>query len=318
MRTLRLLAAASALSLLAATSHQAHAQPAKAGAVEDARVHFQRGVDLFTERNFGAALVEFRRANESAPNYRLLYNIGQTCHELSDYVCAIQAFQDYLAKGGKELAEQRVAEVEDAIKRLRARVGTIVVTTSVAGAEIQLDDQVVGTSPLATPITVSAGRRRLSATKAGYSPLAKVVEVAGGDSTTVTLTFDAPAAKPEAPGAAAPKEAAPAGHPVPTGVWIGVGLTAALTAGAVVTGVFAGRAHSDYAKALDTFPTTASAIDDAATKTRTLSIAGDVLAGSAVVSGALTLILGLTLKDSGPAHVGVAAGPTSLGVHGRF
>jgi hypothetical protein len=314
-----MLVAASAVAFVSAVAPEGLAQKAPSpAAVEEARGHFQRGVDLFTERNFGAALVEFRRANEAAPNYRLLYNVGQTCHELADYVCALQSFQDYLAKGGREIPDTRVAEVEGSIRKLRARVATVVVTVSVPGAEVVVDDQAVGISPLAAPLTLSAGRRRLSATKAGLVPVVKVVDLAGGDTATVALAFDAPAGKPAeaAPVAVAPDE--PGSRGVPAGVWIGVGVTAALAAGAVVTGVFAGRAHSDYEQTLGTFPTTASAVDDAASKTRRLSIAGDVLAGAAVLSGALTLVLGLTVKGGPPARVSVSAGPTSLAVDGRF
>jgi hypothetical protein len=315
MTSLRTRAAMGAVALVTSMTAIAHADTPPQ-AVEQARGHFQRGVELFGERNFGAALVEFRRANEAVPNHRLLYNIGQTCHELQDYVCAIQSFQEYLAKGGKDIAETRVAEVEETIKKLRGRVATIVVTVNEPGAEVQVDDRAVGTSPLSTPVTVSAGKRRLTATKAGRTPLARVVELAGGETTTVALAFEAD--KPAAGAPAPPPEPAAEPRGVPAGVWVGVGLTAALTAGAVVTGVLAGRAHSDYEQALATYPTTRGAIDDAASKTRTLSIAGDVLAGGAVLAGGLTLIFGLTSRSSAPAKVGVAASPTSIAVTGRF
>ena len=57
-------------------------------ATEQARAHFQRGVDYYTEGDLAAALVEFERAYALQPAYRLLYNLGQVTYELRDYAAA--------------------------------------------------------------------------------------------------------------------------------------------------------------------------------------------------------------------------------------
>ena len=46
--------------------------------VRRAQGHFQRGVELYGERNYDGALAEFSRAHELSPNYRVLYNLAQT------------------------------------------------------------------------------------------------------------------------------------------------------------------------------------------------------------------------------------------------
>ena len=45
------------------------------GGVSSARDHFMRGVELYQDEEYEAALAEFFRANEIAPHYGLLYNI---------------------------------------------------------------------------------------------------------------------------------------------------------------------------------------------------------------------------------------------------
>jgi hypothetical protein len=47
-------------------------------AVKDAEAHFHRNVDLYKDSDYGGALVEFQRAYDLAPNYRVLFNLGQT------------------------------------------------------------------------------------------------------------------------------------------------------------------------------------------------------------------------------------------------
>src|SRR5256885_16109878 len=59
--------------------------PAK---MEGARQRYQRGLQLFNEPNFEAARVEFERAYQLAPSYKILYNIGLCYEQLGDYVQA--------------------------------------------------------------------------------------------------------------------------------------------------------------------------------------------------------------------------------------
>ena len=83
------------LCLLLQSSALAQSPEQKAQASQ----HFRRGVELFQEEAFRAALAEFQRAYEIAPDYRLLYNIGQTKLELHDYLGAAQSYERYLQAG---------------------------------------------------------------------------------------------------------------------------------------------------------------------------------------------------------------------------
>ena len=80
---------------------------ARADNTEEAKSHFQRAVDLFHEADFRAALIEFQRAYDAAPNYKVLYNLGQTAQELQDYAGALKAFRGYLDGGGREIPAAR-------------------------------------------------------------------------------------------------------------------------------------------------------------------------------------------------------------------
>src|SRR5262245_23071216 len=95
---------------------QARAEDADAqGDVDTGRSHFKNGVDYYRDGDLGAALIEFKRAYAAAPNYRLLYNLGQVSHELLDYTNAQAYFQRYLSEGGAEIEAARRQEVETAL-----------------------------------------------------------------------------------------------------------------------------------------------------------------------------------------------------------
>src|SRR5256885_2175420 len=98
-------------------------RPAAADApVEEARIRFQRGVQLFHEGSFEAALAEFRKAYQVAPSYRLLYNIGQVHYELHDYVGALKSFRQYLTDGSTDIPADRRVAVEAEIRKLEGLV----------------------------------------------------------------------------------------------------------------------------------------------------------------------------------------------------
>ncbi|MBW2459762.1 MAG: PEGA domain-containing protein, partial [Deltaproteobacteria bacterium] len=194
------------LGWLVATTVVPPAQAGDADREEDAdpraeaSKRFRQGVKLYNDGDFVAALVEFKRAYELKPHYRVLYNLGQTSRGLKDYAAALHAYEQYLEEGGTKLKPQRRKEVEGHVEDLTARVGTLTVTTNVDGAEIQIDDVVVGVSPLDEPIVVNVGRRRIVATLTGHAPARRVLEVAGTDELEVELELtDLEADRPPSP-----------------------------------------------------------------------------------------------------------------------
>jgi tetratricopeptide (TPR) repeat protein len=87
-------------------------------AQEAASEHFARGVELYEEGSLGAAVVEFERAYEIAPDYRLLYNLSQVQAERREYVLASKLLERYLLDGGDDIPPERRAKAENEVERL--------------------------------------------------------------------------------------------------------------------------------------------------------------------------------------------------------
>lgn len=329
------LAALFAVCLCVATA----ASPAYAdvtGKGEDARAEaserFRRGVKLHKDGDYVAALVEFKRAYELEPNYRVLFNLGQTSRELKDYASALVAYQRYLDEGGSEIRADRKKEVKRVLDDLADRVGTLRVTTNVEGAEIQIDDEVVGVSPLEEPIVVNIGKRRVAATLAGHAPARRVVEVAGRDELDVKLELadltrnDASAPTP-APAPSTPSPDEEDGLPM-------AGIVALSITGAsgIVTGVLGGLALSASGKrddALAAFPGNRETIEDEKRRTKTLATATDVMIGVTAAGAITTLVLFLVNPGAGsdeaspearrsPVHVSVKPSFDGVWLSGAF
>src|SRR5688572_8817140 len=103
-----------ALACHASAIAQSQTQPDDPRRAE-ASAHFRRGVELFQEEAFRAALVEFERAYAIAPDYRLHYNIGQTKLRLQDYLGVVQSYERYLTTGGTGVPAERRTQVEEAL-----------------------------------------------------------------------------------------------------------------------------------------------------------------------------------------------------------
>jgi len=327
---------AAALSVLAPSAHAQPQSPGVSGEapkLDEPHARFLRGLELYAEDDFRAALVEFQRAYELAPSYRILYNIAQVQFQLQDYAGALRSFQRYLKDGGDSVEATRRKEVEQDIETLHARVASLQISTNEPGAELYVDDVLVGTSPLSSPIIVSAGRRKITARLESYLPVTKLVDVAGADSISVRLSLvrSAPASPPapppstsppSAPSPAFPPEPGPTIEPSGGVPWVGWAITGGLATGAAVTGVLALRASNDLQEKRETSNVGRESLDDASREAKRYAIATDILGAGALIAGGVSLYLTMEgrsdpVRDDGTA-IRLNVGPRALGVSGSF
>lgn len=258
----------------------AQAQPAGAPSAERlaaARANYERGLKLFDEGAHDGARVEFQKAYELAPSFKILYNLGLVHKQLFDYVNALTSFERYLVEGGSNIEEPRRVEVVREIESLKTRVGSINITTNVEGAEILIDDVSVGRTPLARSVRINPGNRKISAAKTGLIPASRVVQVAGSSTTTIRLELS------ETRTILVVEKAQ---RRVPWGGW---GITAALAVGAGVTGYLALQSDSKLEDARAKTNADPDDLSSRSTTTRALGITSDVLTVGAVAAGALSL-----------------------------
>lgn len=305
--------------------------------VKRAASHFERGLQLYNDAEYRLALIEFERAYQLVPNFRVQYNIAQVSIQIGRYARAVHALENYLEQGGEQISPERRAQVESDLKMLAGRTARVSITANVEGAEILLDDSVVATAPLADKLLIDAGEHRLTVRLRGYQPRSEQVTLAGGDD--VELAFELVPVKKEEP-VVIVKEVEKGGpadagiredeFPYATVGWIATGTFAA---GAVVSGIVGLTAKDELDSLsqpqLDQDPEQVARERDAAKKkARSWFIASDVLTGAAIVTGAASLYLTLSTpewsldseQDSGKDSLKVRAGAgiNHVWVEGRF
>jgi hypothetical protein len=279
--------------------------PATAAAnMEEAQRRFKRGSELYKEGDLAAALVEMKRAYELVPSFKILYNLGQVAYQMHDYAGALRYFRQYLDVGQSAVPPDRRRELADEIPRLEQRVGRLEISTAERNLDVFVDDAPVGQSPLAAPVAVNEGRRRIEVVGAGGARRSNVVEVPGGE--LVRVSFPALGADATSLGAAAPARPAPllvsaqpagegstrdrpaARSRVPWWPWVA---TALLAGGAATTGAFAWSDQRELERQLDAYPADGGAITTSRNRTHTLALTTDGLLVGTVLMGALALYL---------------------------
>lgn len=253
-------------------------------AAREASAHFQRGVDLYGDGDYRGALVEFKKAHTLWPRANVLYDIGQTEFQLLDYAGALRSFERFLADTGPNAAHRN--EVEAVVETLRGRVGRIAVITDAPDCDVTIDDQSAGTTPVAHPLLVSVGPRRVAVSCPGRSPMVRRVEVAAAETVRVDLRLPATGSV-RLTGPAPP----PPRKVTKRSLIIGWTLTGILLAGTVGLGASAltEQGRLDAMKA--DFPVTRDALDRQSALTLGLSITADVLGAATLVAAGVATYL---------------------------
>jgi hypothetical protein len=291
-RSLRILAVCAALVAPALTSNQpARAQAAQqadadAAALARSRELFQKANKLYDEGKYPQAEELYLQAWRLKKSYDLAGNLGNLEADMNKP----RAAAEYLSFAVREFPAGGRPALRDALlKRLgevQKLVGTLHFAVNKPGAEVQLDGQPIGLSPLPHELYVEPGTHSVEARLEGYPPVTATITVLKGKTEQVSLSFVQPAG------------------PNKTVIGVGAGIAGAgVIAGAILLGVGAskGGTVSDLQSKLKQSGGCASAttsgdcadLRSAGSSKATLSNAGLwTLVGGGVV-GIGTLIYGL-------------------------
>jgi hypothetical protein len=294
----------------------------------EARRHFNLGVAFIRDPDgarYDDAYREFAEAYRISPSWKILGNLALCALKIERNGEAIEAYERYVAEGGKEIDDVERTQVLKDVALLRASSGTVDVGISPA-TEATLTDQRSRSSgqvnniykigaPGRLSLVVQAGHHVFTVSVAGKEQRWEIDVVAGG---SAEHTFRAaemkPAIAPAAP-ASSPAEGSTSSPLRTAGIVVGaVGGLSLL--GGVVTGLMAksklssveGACVADHcppAKKSD-----ADAAESLATTTNVLWIGGGVLLGA----GAAMYLLGKPRSTSARVDVVPAIGSGFQGV----
>ncbi len=300
--------------------------------VQQAQTRWNEGKAAFDAGELENALLAFRQAYAVVRHAVFLENIGEVELRMGRYVDACQHLSEFLRLMPNAPASQREI-ASRSLKKASEHIGRILIETNVTGAEVRIDDELVGsTSAPSIPWYVTPGSHSIVLRQRGYADAKATVRLERGTSQSVSLPMtpeppQAVAARGQAPGPSTtggatsegPKRLDAGGGARTAGYVVGAAGALALTAG-IVTRVLA----FDQKNTVDTECPAKECNDvgwDALSKASTLQTASSLLlAAGAVGAGISAYLLLVPSASTGTPSLSASATPTDVNftLHGRF
>jgi len=302
-------------SLLLGDAALAQAGTSQYATAKDA---FESGVRLYKVGAYEQALEAFRVAYKIKPHPAVKVNIANCYEHLKQPVQALVSFEAYLKEVENNphlnVAPGQRQDVENEIVRLHKAVGHIDLKVSQSGSKVKVNDELPIYSTQGV-ILVTPGPHTVVIRKIGFLEETRNVNVEAGKTTTMLVemipmnrpTLQDPSAQDGAAslGASSDRQSAlPSGNPrfrLTTPVVVAGGVTLGFATAAVVTGILALDANSDFDSALKDSENSALSVDeresarrrgsDAANRANGLATVTDVLIGGALVGAGATVFL---------------------------
>lgn len=152
------------------------AQPADAY-----KEHMDKGIKLYQDNNFNAAIAEFEAAYKIKPKAGPLINISLCQKGLFQYPKAIAVLEQALQKHADSMDEATKKAAQDAITEMRGLLGYVTVTLEPDYAKLTIDGEAQPDSAKKAPIPLGPGTHRLLAEAEGYASAEQSITLASGD-----------------------------------------------------------------------------------------------------------------------------------------
>jgi hypothetical protein len=135
---------------------------------------------------FAEAAQTYARAYELSHDPALLYNEGRALEALGEYADAVARLQAFRSSASPTLLA-RAAKLDQHIEELKGRLATLVVTTNVSGARLNVRDKFLRTVEGSAEILVRAGPATIEVTAEGYEPFRKEVDLRAKQTTKIDV-----------------------------------------------------------------------------------------------------------------------------------
>ncbi len=135
---------------------------------------------LVANGNFEGALGKFQQAYTTSSDARLLYDMAICEKNLNHYASMRGLLQRYLQEGGHLISAEQRRMVSEALAAIQGVVGSVSLTCNEPGADVRVDGESAGTTPLAFALVVDPGRHLLTVQKPGFYPVERYIDVSSG------------------------------------------------------------------------------------------------------------------------------------------
>lgn len=165
-------------------------EPAKPPSLGDsltgmAKAEYAAGRILFADGDFDNAIVKFLSAYQLSSDPRLLWNIAVCQKELRQYSKMLTSVRLYVKLG--DLSDAKRQRADEIVKTVRGFVSQFQLQVDQPGADVVVDGERIGVTPLPEHTTLDVGKRHIEIRKDGYEPHVSDLTAPGGQTVALVV-----------------------------------------------------------------------------------------------------------------------------------
>jgi hypothetical protein len=153
----------------------------------EAKAAYDAGRLLYGDSDFAGALVKLQAAYDMAQDPRLLWNMAACEKGMRHYAKVVLLVRKYLASSGDVIAEDDRKEAQDLLNAIESFTVGLSIGVNEADAQVVIDGESAGTTPLPGPVTVDIGTRLIEVKKPGFVPFSQNVPVGGSKDASLAV-----------------------------------------------------------------------------------------------------------------------------------
>ena len=154
---------------------------------ESARDNYMSGLEKIEKNDYNGAVRDFEASAEEYPNYNCIYNLAVCYYKLERHYDSLKAFERLQREFPEKITEEDRQRIGAKMAQLEHLVPKLNIQASPLGAHIVVDGTERGTSPLSSPVIVSAGRHRIEILNIGYEKEVRELTVAPRDNIDIVI-----------------------------------------------------------------------------------------------------------------------------------
>jgi hypothetical protein len=151
----------------------------------EAKESYEAGKLLYGDGDYAGAELKFQRAYELSHDPRLLWNMLVAEKNLRRYAHVEELIHRYLESGGAALSDSDRADAQALLEAIGPFIASVTLTANQPEARVFVDDAEVGRTPLAKPLRVDMGSRKLRVVKPGFKEFTLTQTFSGGAAASV-------------------------------------------------------------------------------------------------------------------------------------
>jgi hypothetical protein len=145
---------------------------------------------LVTDGDYAGARIKFQGAYDASKDPRLLFNVAAAEKQLRHYARAIELLKKYSSDTSVLVTPKDKSEALEFIKTLEPFTVAVTFEVNEPDADVEVDDAMVGKTPLAAPIVIDIGQHKVRVHKESFRDFATSASVGGSAQQTILVKLE--------------------------------------------------------------------------------------------------------------------------------